>query len=97
MEQKFNRGFEEVYSACKKALHDLDITIDSSNKPHGTINGSTSGGFLSWGENIEITVAGNNRHTTVTVDSSSKAQLVDWGTNSENEENILDTIEEILS
>ena len=96
MEQVFNRSFERVYAACKQALHDLDMSIEYRSKQEGRISASTGGSLFSWGETIDISIRNLGNRTKVIVESNSKAQLITWGKNDENENDILNRIEEIL-
>lgn len=96
MEQIFSQGFDRVFAACKRALSELDFSIEFVDKNEGTLSASTSTSFFSWGETIDINVQRSGRGTKVIVDSNSKAQLISWGKNDDNEEAILNKIEEIL-
>jgi hypothetical protein len=98
MVKTFHNNYETVFKACKTALKELEIDVDSSSKSTGIINSATSGSLFSWGENVNIAVTEISRNKTkVSVKSKSKAQLFSWGTNTDNEEKIIETIEEILN
>lgn len=98
MERTFNSQYYEVYAAAKKALFNLEFKSDYSNKDSGLIQASSSSSFLSWGEEIQIRIIKiNATKTKIEVRSTSKAQLIDWGKNESNEEEILDEVKKILS
>jgi hypothetical protein len=93
----FHKNFDIVFGACKKALKDLDITIETADKNHKTITGTSAGSFWSWGENVQINFEMVNVLTTkIEVESTSQAQLISWGTNEENENKIISRVKEIL-
>lgn len=98
MQKTFNCGFNKAFEACKQALSDLNIDIDSSNKSDGVINASTGSSLLSWGEDIQILVDEiNTNKTKVTIKSESQAQLISWGKNDKNREEIMSKISKRLS
>ena len=74
------------------------MKVGYTNKLKGVISASTETSFLSWGETIDIRIKEKGEGTcTVEVKSNSKAQLFDWGTNEENEVEILDALSKSLS
>ncbi len=92
MQKSFHKSINELFPICLDVLRKLEINIIYKNKSEGIITGETASSIWSWGESISIKLekAGNN--TVVKVKSDSKAQLIDWGKNQRNEENILNTI-----
>lgn len=91
-----NKSYDVVFKAAKKALKDLDMNILEADFERKTIIASTRTSLFSWGEDIQVRfkVVGNNIN--VTIDSNSKAQLIDWGRNSSNEKEIIEEITDTL-
>lgn len=96
MQKKFNNNYRKVYDACENALINLGMSAEYKNREKGIISASSSTNIFSWGETIDITITAKGTSTIVRVESESKAQLLDWGKNEKNEENILNEIQEIL-
>jgi len=96
MERTYKRRFEEVYNAAKRALRELDMNIEYENRNNGIIEATTRTSFLSWGEDIQVRISRRSSDTHVKVKSTSKAQLLSWGKNDTNEENILKEIAQNL-
>lgn len=97
MQKTYNSQFLNVFNAAKKAIKNLGFNLQYSSRVDGLIEASSSGSFLSWGEDIQIKIEANGNHKTrVEVNSTSKAQLFSWGTNDENEKNILEEIKNLL-
>ena len=97
MEKTFNTQYSDGFNAAKKALKVLGFTLEYSDKKSGLIQASSSSSFLSWGEDIQIKISEINfEKTKIEVRSSSKAQLISWGKNSTNEEDIIQEIKNIL-
>jgi len=97
VEMIFNKNYDEVFDACLKALKELEINIETSDKENKTITGNAKASFLSWGENIQIIFEKINQYSTkIKVESSSVAQLIDWGKSSQNEESIIQTVKNII-
>lgn len=93
MEKIFNKNINLVFNECITVLKNKNYIIDTIDKNNFKIEVSTKVSLLSWGENIEIYfVSKNNNSTIVTVKSNSKAQIIDWGTNSKNEKIIMDEL-----
>lgn len=93
MQKTFNIDYESAFTACQKALRSLDFGINKSIKSKGIISASTTGGLLSWGEEIEVTIHEiNNSKVKITVKSEAQAQLISWGKNDSNESSILKKI-----
>ena len=93
----FNKKYDEVFVACKKALQNLEMTIEIEDKLNKTITCSVQTSFLSWGENVQINFEMVNQFSTrIEVESNSQAQLISWGKNEENEEKIISQMRQIL-
>ena len=98
MEKTFNRSFDVVFKRCKEALEELELEIDSSSKAKGFIEASTGSSFLSWGEDIEISIRSiSEKKTKVIVESSASAQVFSWGKNDSNESAIIEKLTELLA
>jgi hypothetical protein len=89
-ELKLNLSKTAAFEICKTALLSCDIGIEEECPDRNFIRGSTDLSFLSFGNKIEITLTESARLTSITVHSKSSAslQLIDWGKNTEIEENI---------
>jgi len=80
-----------VFEGCLFALEELECDVKSENFSSGKISASMSGGLLSYGHKLEITIkTTDNNRTKVSVTSSSVGiQVIDWGTNSDNEDEFM--------
>lgn len=96
IEEIFDKDVNEVFDACRQALEKLDFSIETADKQNSTITASAGTSFFSWGEDIQVILERAEGKVEVKVESSSKAQLIDWGRNSDNEEKIMDEIKSIL-
>lgn len=96
--KSFSENKRTVFNGCLTALDNLDCDIKSNNFGSGKITASMSGGLLSYGNNLEIIVeTKDNNKTKVSITSSSKGiQVIDWGTNSGNEEDFITELTNIL-
>jgi len=93
----YQNNYNEVYGACRKALVDLNISVEYSNRERGSIIGVTSFSFFSWGEEVQIKVRQKkDNKIEVTVSSDTKAQLFDWGKNKANEVKIISRVSSLL-
>lgn len=75
----------QLFAAAQRALPLAGIGIDSVDPAQGVIYASVSMGMMSWGEKVQVAVqdAGGG-HSTVSIASSLKFGLVDWGKNAKN-------------
>jgi hypothetical protein len=97
MERIFNCDIGIIFDACKQAIGKLGMKIEYINKGKGIISASTKTSVFSWGETIDITLKEKySGKTNVVIESNSKAQLFSWGKNEKNEEDILETINQIV-
>ena len=87
-----------VFNACLAALKELHCDVESEDYHGGVIKASKQGGLLSYGHRINITVkTTDSEKTRIRVTSECTGiQVVDWGTNSENEVQIVETIASAL-
>lgn len=83
-----------MFNACERTLTEFECKILSSDFSSGKIEAKRGGGLLSYGHNISISVkAGNNGKIKISVSSNSVGiQIIDWGTNSENENKLIELI-----
>ncbi len=96
--KSFDVPYSKVFEACKIAITKCGYKIETDNEHTGIVRASTSFTIFSWGEDVTIEVKKINGNTTnVTVESSPKAQLFDWGKSPENENRIIKYLGELLN
>lgn len=84
-------------NVVQTALKNLEISVDEINSKEGIIKASHPGNILSWGNHIEIKITKEeNKIIKLTILSSSEAQLISWGTNTEIENNIINEVTKII-
>ena len=78
----------------KKTLNDFECDIISTDLLSGIINAKKGGGLLSFGHEIMVTIQTNdNKKLKISVSSNSVGvQIIDWGTNTENENDLIELI-----
>ena len=86
--------FEDVYAAVERSLKLNSFEI--RNRQDRYLEASAPVSFFSWGEHIKISLEPSGEQTKVTIQSSPKAQLFDWGKNEENVDRLFDTLNKIL-
>lgn len=96
--KSFSTTKRDVFDACKEALDEFECDLISSNFQRGEIVAKKSGGILSYGHKINLAIKKNNTgKIKVSVSSTSVGvQIVDWGTNTENEEELLEIISDSI-
>lgn len=96
--KSFNATKKTAFEVCKRTLYDLDCDIISTDLLSGTIEAKKRGGLLSYGNKINIVVKSiNTGKIKVSVSSNSiGVQIIDWGTNSENENKLIELITNLL-
>ncbi|MCB0396895.1 MAG: hypothetical protein KDD36_09590 [Flavobacteriales bacterium] len=96
LSEVFHTPKNTVFTVCKKALIELGFALEVSDFENMTITASSKTSFFSWGEDIQIILESSNTNSTeVKVVSTSKAQLIDWGKNADNEQAIMNKIKEL--
>lgn len=92
--KSFNTTKKTAFEVCKKTLTDFECEILSSDFSSGTIEAKRGGGLFSYGHTITVVVkTGDNGKTKISVSSNSVGvQIIDWGTNSENENELIELI-----
>lgn len=85
-----NDTFAALISALENSSH---YSIKESNASARTISVKTGVSWKSWGENLLITVSpSSNGLSEISITSSSKYGLIDWGKNQDNLNNILNLL-----
>ena len=87
----FNTSFESAFLDCKNILTHNKCEIVSTNFAEGEINAKKNGSLFSYGHEIKILLEKiGTEHTNITITSNSVGiQIIDWGTNVENENEIM--------
>lgn len=85
---------DDTFSALLTALSNSShYTVKDSNKSARTIMISTGVSWKSWGENLNIAISpANDGFSEVSIHSSSKFGVADWGKNQENFNTILNLL-----
>lgn len=100
MKRTIDENFNDVFNATIYAAKEMELEIKTKSKTDGTIILKKSGSLLSYGNIITIqlkTTSGNKTSISINSKSSATIQLIDWGTNSDLEEELMDLIKERLS
>lgn len=89
---------KKVFDAVKAAAKNLDLEIEQSLAADGTLSLVSGGGLFSYGNNISVEIKSEYSKTVLKVTSKSAAeiQLIDWGTNSNLESNLIEEVKNIL-
>lgn len=92
--KSFNITKRTAFETCIKVLNECDCTIISSDFSAGEIEAKKGGNFLSYGHKLIIAIKSTDSgKTKISVSSSSVGvQIIDWGTNSDNEDELIDLI-----
>lgn len=94
----FLKSKQTVYDACLTALGKLNCKMVSKDFNDGLIKAEKGMGLLSYGHVLSISIQSKeSQKTEVRVTSKSIGiQIIDWGTNSGNEEEIIKLIISII-
>lgn len=94
----FNISFESAINECKNTLENTDFKIVSINLKDGIINVKKNGGFFSYGHNVLIHLdkIGSEQIKISITSKSIGIQIIDWGTNDENENEIMEKLLNII-
>jgi hypothetical protein len=98
-ETEFSHPKAEVFAAVLEAVPRVKgMKVKSSDEASGQILVTTGVSFKSWGEKLPIAVreAGPGK-AVLSVSSSSKMALVDWGKNKQNVARILAATDDVLN
>ena len=92
--KSFNTSKKTAFEVCKETLNDFECEIISANFSKGTIDAKRGGGLLSYGHTISVVVnSSENGKIKISVSSNSVGvQIIDWGTNSMNEDELIELI-----
>ena len=91
---------KKIFEAVKKAAKKLGLEVRTSSVHDGKLLLNSDGGFFSFGNKIEILIKDSKSQKSVLhVDSKSAAaiQVIDWGTNTNFENEIIEEVVNILS
>ncbi len=96
--KKYSGSQKAIYNSCKKALDKLGYKIISDNVRQGTIKAKKKSSFFSFGNNISINVSPkNDNEIELLIKSESIGiQIIDWGTNSEIENDLIQLVSSYL-
>lgn len=95
-EIEINQPYETVFESTIEILTANEFDIKESNQEERFIIATKGVSFLSYGESIEINFKRNRNSTKVSIHSYSKGiQVIDWGTNKENEKLISSELKKI--
>lgn len=94
-----NSSKSKAFKICEQILLDLNCDITSSFETSGLIEAKMKGSFFSYGHSIEIEIINtiNENIEIIIISYSVGIQIIDWGTNTDNENEILQLIKEALS
>jgi hypothetical protein len=89
----------EVFDAVKKASLRLGLIVDGADLTKGKIRIKQEGSFLSFGNEVTVTISSKIDKTVMKVASESSApiQIIDWGVNGNLESKIIREVKNILS
>lgn len=84
----------KTFETCKKVLNDLNYSIVYENYHLGEIQAEKGGAILTFGHKIIIEIKKYNEITTTIFVKSNTIgiQIIDWGTNKENENELIELI-----
>jgi len=94
--KKYSASHIKAFDCIIQAIKDCGYSIISQDQQTGTIRASSGFSLKSWGETILIQVSSLNNIVEVSVESTPKAQLMDWGKSRENVEVIIRAINKYL-
>ena len=96
--KSFSISKQIVYDVCLTALEQLKCQIVSKDFNSGVIKAKKGGNLLSYGHTIDISIKTTApQKTEINITSKSVGiQVIDWGTNSKNEEDIIQSIATII-
>jgi len=92
----YGDSYQRVYSAALSAARQCGFQIDTEDANGGMIKASAGTSLWSWGEAVNIKISSVSSGVEVTLSSSAKAQLFDWGKSEENVNTFFQTLERYL-
>lgn len=96
----FNKNYDIVYNACLRVLtENMECKIKDKSRERGFVFAKKGSTIWSYGEDIEVTLEEQkDKKIRVNVYSYTKAvQIIDWGVNSKNEEQFINTLKKQLT
>lgn len=89
---------KEVFDAVKQVCVRLELRIKSADATKGRLAIVHDGGFLSFGNDLRVTIIAKANKSLLKVSSRSSTsfQLIDWGVNSKLETKLIREIKNIL-
>jgi len=94
--RRYPNTYNDVFSAILQAIVYCGFQKESADRSSGYIVASAGVSLRSWGEDIEIRVSEADNGTNVSMSSSARAQLIDWGKSRENIDRLFAAIERYL-
>lgn len=95
--ETYTDGFDQVWAAALRAVENLGYRFGEVDKRSGTITFKTGFSWKSFGQQLTVQIAPDNKSETTVVISSSSGQLHDWGEGESNREAVLSEIDTELS
>lgn len=94
---QMEKATEEVFRNCKKALSELKFSIEKEDEKAGELIAVSTVSLLSFGNRVTIQLMADQGYTNVSLNSQSLAaiQLIDWGVNSDLEQQLEESILQI--
>jgi len=92
----YDASGSDVFDTILQIVDKLELYKEKVNKQNGQIIVSTGVSLWSWGERIIIQITEEGPKTRVTVSSTPKAQLFDWGKSQKNEKAIVKKLSTLL-
>ncbi|MDQ4144444.1 MAG: hypothetical protein M3198_11995 [Actinomycetota bacterium] len=87
---------DRTFDALVSSLPAIKMTIKAVDPASGHIDASTGVSWKSWGERIRIDVSEQGDGSVVRVSSGNKAQLISWGKNDSNLQDIQNALYQAL-
>ncbi|WP_323758441.1 hypothetical protein [Roseivirga sp.] len=89
----FKADVRTAFNTCKRVLMDLDCEIEIESCEQGIIEAKMPGSLFAYGYNITIKIKNSELHI---ISETLGIQIIDWGTNKENEDAIAQDIAKLL-
>lgn len=96
-QKKYKYSKNKIFKVCEQALANFEAKIEVSDDKSGVIEAKKGSNLFSYGNKIVIEIDQNNKEFEVRIYSKSIGiQIIDWGTNQENENEIFQIIDNLL-
>ncbi len=86
-----------MYESSLEALAASNFKLLEDSPQDGMIRGQKRINLLTWGEDVEVLIEGQDDRTEVTFRSQSRGSLLDWGTNGRNVRKFFKELDEALA